>query len=134
MHRKAFTAALIGPITAKIQTVEGGDGIVRSTFEARTAVYDGFGNFDNMGRIGAITVTNAADQLASGAGIRESKFFAGAAGGIGDLTVTTASGSGVAATTAGDAEAGRDFEPAVAVAGRDAALPSVGAATACAGA
>jgi hypothetical protein len=90
-----FTAALIGPITAKIQTVEGGDGIVRSTFEARTSVYDGFGNFDNIGRIGAITVTNAADQLASGAGIRESKFFAGAAGGIGDLTVTTASGSGV---------------------------------------
>ena len=90
-----FTAALIGPITAKIQTVEGGDGIVRSTFEARTSVYDGFGNFDNIGRIGAITVTNAADQLQSGAGIRESKFFAGAAGGIGDLTVTTASGSGV---------------------------------------
>ena len=90
-----FTAAMIGPVTAKIQTVEGGDGIVRSTFEARTAVYDGFGNFDNMGRIGAITVTNAADQLASGAGIRESKFFAGAAGGIGDITITTASGSGV---------------------------------------
>jgi alanine racemase len=48
-----------------------------------------------MGRIGAITVTNAADQLASGAGIRESKFFAGAAGGSGDITVTTMSGSGV---------------------------------------
>ena len=90
-----FTAAMIGPVTARIQTVEGGDGIISSTFEARTSVYDGFGNFDNIGRIGAIKVTNAADQLASGAGIRESKFFAGAAGGIGDITVTTASGSGV---------------------------------------
>jgi hypothetical protein len=90
-----FTAAMIGPVTAKIQTVEGGDGIVASTFEARTAVYDGFGNFDNIGRIGSITVTNAADQLTSGAGIRESFFFAGAAGGFGNITVTTASGSGV---------------------------------------
>jgi len=90
-----FTAAMIGPVSVKIQTVEGGDGIVGSTFQARTSVYDGFGNFDNIGRIGAIVVTNAADQLQSGAGIKDSTFFAGAAGGIGDITVTTASGSGV---------------------------------------
>jgi hypothetical protein len=90
-----FTAAMIGPVTVRIQTVEGGDGIVASTFAARTAVYDGFGNFDNTGRIGAITVSNAASQLVSGAGIRQSVFTAGAAGGIGDINVTTASGSGI---------------------------------------
>jgi len=90
------TAAMIGPVTVRIQTVEGGDGIVASTFQARTAVYDGFGNFDNTGRIGAITVSNNADQLSSGAGIRQSTFSAGAAGGIGDINVRTASGSGIA--------------------------------------
>lgn len=92
------TAAMIGPVTVRIQTVEGGDGIVASTFTARTAVYDGFGNFDNTGRIGAITVSNNADQLASGAGIRQSTFSAGAAGGIGDINVRTASGSGIVAS------------------------------------
>jgi hypothetical protein len=93
-----FTAAIIGPVTVRIQTVEGGDGIVASTFTARTAVYDGFGNFDNTGRIGAITVSNNADQLASGAGIRQSTFSAGTAGGIGDINVRTASGSGIVAS------------------------------------
>ncbi len=106
-----FTAAMIGPVKARIQTVEGGDGIVRSTFDARTAVYDGFGNFDNIGRIGAITVTNAADQLASGAGIRESTFSAGAAGGIGDITVTTASGSGVIGSIFDASIQGLVFDP-----------------------
>jgi hypothetical protein len=106
-----FTAAMIGPVTAKIQTVEGGDGIVRSTFEARTAVYDGFGNFDNIGRIGAITVTNAANQITSGAGIRESTFFAGAAGGIGNITVTTASGSGVIGSIFDTSIRGVVFDP-----------------------
>jgi hypothetical protein len=90
-----FTAANIGAIVAKVQTVEGGNGILRSTFTARTAVYDEFGNFDNTGRIGDITVRNAADQLATGAGISTSAFSAGAAGGIGNITVTTASGSGI---------------------------------------
>ncbi|MFM7244021.1 MAG: hypothetical protein ACKO40_07580, partial [Planctomycetaceae bacterium] len=90
-----FTAAMVGPVTVRIQTVEGGDGIVASTFRARTAVYDGFGNFDNMGRIGAITVSNNADQLVSGSGIARSTFSAGAAGGIGDINVVTASGSGI---------------------------------------
>ena len=90
-----FTAAMIGRVTVRVQTVEGGDGIVSSTFEARTAVYDGFGNFDNLGRIGAITVRNAADQLTTGAGIRQSTFTAGAAGGIGDINVNTVSGSGI---------------------------------------
>lgn len=93
-----FTAAMIGPMTVRIQTVEGGDGIVDSTFTARTAVYDGFGNFDNTGRIGAITVSNNADQLTSGSGIARSTFTAGAAGGIGDINVVTASGSGIVAS------------------------------------
>ena len=93
--RSTFTAAMIGNVTAAIQTVEGGDGIVDSRFEARTAIYDGFGNFDNVGRIGNIKVTNAADQLQSGAGIRGTNFLAGAGGGIGNIDVTTASGSGI---------------------------------------
>jgi len=90
-----FTAAMIGNVEVWIQTVEGGDGIVGSTFEARTAVYDGYGNFDDTGRIGSIAVRNAADQLTTGAGIRQSTFTAGAAGGIGDINVNTVSGSGI---------------------------------------
>lgn len=106
-----FTAAMIGPVTARIQTVEGGDGIVGSTFQARTSVYDGFGNFDNMGRIGAIVVTNAADQLQSGAGIKNSNFSAGAAGGIGDITVTTTGGSGVIGSIFDSSIQGVVFDP-----------------------
>jgi hypothetical protein len=106
-----FTAAMIGPVTAAIQTVEGGDGIVDSRFEARTAIYDDFGNYDNVGRIGNVTVTNAADQLQSGAGIRGSKFFAGAGGGIGNLAVTTASGSGIIASAFDASIQGVVFDP-----------------------
>jgi len=93
--RSTFTAAMIGNVTVSVRTVEGGDGIVGSRFEARTAIYDGFGNFDNVGRIGNVTVTNAADQLVSGSGISRSTFFAGAGGGIGNIDVKTASGSGI---------------------------------------
>ena len=90
-----FTAAGIGNISVDVQTVEGGDGISRSTFTARTAVYDGVGNFNNTGTIGDIVVKNAADQLGTGNGITSGHFFAGAAGGIGNISVTTASGSGI---------------------------------------
>ena len=90
-----FIAAGIGTISVDVQTVEGGDGISRSTFTARTAVYDGVGNFNNTGTIGDIVVKNAADQLGTGNGITSGNFFAGAAGGIGNIRVTTASGSGI---------------------------------------
>jgi hypothetical protein len=106
-----FTAAMIGDVTAAIQTVEGGDGIVDSLFEARTAIYDGFGNYDNVGRIGNVTVTNAADQLQSGTGIRGSTFFAGAGGGIGNLAVTTASGSGIISSSFDASIQGVVFDP-----------------------
>lgn len=109
--RSTFTAAMIGNVTAAIQTVEGGDGIVDSRFEVRTAIYDGFGNFDNVGRIGNITVTNAADQLQSGAGIRGSRFLAGAGGGIGNISVTTASGSGIIASFFDTSIQGVVFDP-----------------------
>jgi hypothetical protein len=102
---------MIGNVTASVQTVEGGDGIVGSRFEARTAIYDGFGNFDNVGRIGNVTVTNAADQLTSGAGIRGSFFIAGAGGGIGSIAVTTASGSGIISSVFDASISGVVFDP-----------------------
>ena len=106
-----FTAAMIGNVTAAIQTVEGGDGIVDSRFEARTAIYDDFGNYDNVGRIGSVTVTDAAEQLASGTGIRGSSFLAGAGGGIGDIAVTTASGSGIISSIFDASIRGVVFDP-----------------------
>lgn len=109
--RSTFTAAMIGNVTASVQTVEGGDGIVDSRFEVRTAIYDGFGNFDNVGRIGDIKVTNAADQLTSGAGIRGSFFIAGAGGGIGSIAVTTASGSGIISSVFDASISGVVFDP-----------------------
>jgi hypothetical protein len=109
--RSTFKAAMIGNVTASVQTVEGGDGIVGSRFEARTAIYDGFGNFDNVGRIGDIKVTNAADQLTSGAGIRGSFFIAGAGGGIGSIAVTTASGSGIISSVFDASISGVVFDP-----------------------
>lgn len=90
-----FKAANIGAVSVAVQSVEGGDGIVDSSFSARTAVYDDRGNFDNTGTIGNVAVTNASDQLSTGAGISGTLFLAGAAGGIGNVTVTTASGSGI---------------------------------------
>ena len=90
-----FNAAIIGDISADVQTVEGGDGILRSRFNAETAVYDGRGNYDNTGTIGDITVTNRSGAVDGGAGIFESRFTAGAAGAIGDITVTTNLGSGI---------------------------------------
>lgn len=90
-----FNAATIGDISADVQTVEGGDGILRSRFNAETAVYDGRGNYDNTGTIGDITVTNRSGAVDGGAGIFESRFTAGAAGAIGDVTVTTNLGSGI---------------------------------------
>ena len=106
-----FTAAMIGNVTASVQTVEGGDGIVDSRFEARTAIYDDFGNYDNVGRIGNITVTNATDQLTSGAGIQGSTFLAGAGGGIGNIAVRTASGSGIISSIFDASIRGVVFDP-----------------------
>jgi len=71
---------------------EGGTAILASTFTARNAVADGLGNFDNMGVIGPITVTNSSLR---GNGIEASRFSAGAAGSIGDITVTTLGGTGI---------------------------------------
>lgn len=90
-----FTAAGLGDVNASVQTVEGGDGIVDSKFTARTDIYDGLGNFNNSGTIGDITVTNASGQAQTGVGIRGCTFLAGAAGGIGNISVSTADGPGI---------------------------------------
>jgi len=95
-----FTAANIGGVSADVQTVEGGNAIFGSTFTARTAVYDGRGNFDNTGTIGDVLVRNRSSaQPGLGTGIENSAFLAGAAGGIGDITVTTSGASGIFASS-----------------------------------
>jgi hypothetical protein len=94
-----FTAATIGIIAVDVQTVQGGGGILGSVFAAKTAVDDGRGNFDNTGTIGSITVKNASMQPGVGNGVSASVFRAGAAGGIGNVSVTTASGSAIVAST-----------------------------------
>ena len=73
-------------ITAEIRDFEGGAGISNSTFTSRTATYDGMGNFDNKGIIGDIIVKNASR---TGNGIERSRFYAGAAGRIGNIDVDT---------------------------------------------
>ena len=90
-----FNAAQIGTIYADVQTVEGGNAISRSTFTAHTAIHDGFGNFDDTGRIGDILVRNRASTNLAGIGIDTSNFVAGAAGAIGNISVTTNGGSGI---------------------------------------
>lgn len=91
-----FAAANIGNIFVDVQTVEGGDAILRSTFTASTAIYDGYGNYDNTGRIGDITVKNASSSMPGiGSGISTSSFYVGAAGGFGNINVTTETGSGI---------------------------------------
>jgi len=80
----SFDAAAIGAIDVAIDDFEGGAGISGSTFTTRTATYDGKGNFDNRGTIGSVKV----DSLARSAnGIESSRFFAGAAGSIGNVDV-----------------------------------------------
>ena len=79
-----FTAEQIGPIEVEVQNYEGGAGILGSTFTTRTAKYDGNGNVDNRGSIESIKVVN---QSRTGNGIEASRFYAGAAGSIGDITV-----------------------------------------------
>jgi len=96
-----FTAANIGNIEARVSTVEGGVAIDLSEFQAKTSVYDGKGNFNNTGTIGNILVDNRAEQNLPGvgAGISKSFFYAGPAGGIGDITVTTRSGIAITEST-----------------------------------
>jgi hypothetical protein len=95
-----FEAANIGNIYADVQTVEGGNAIFGSTFTARTAVYDGRGNFDNTGTIGDVLVRNRSSaQLGLGTGIENTAFLAGSAGSIGDITVTTSGASGILASS-----------------------------------
>jgi len=95
-----FEAANIGDLYVDVQTVEGGNAIFGSTFTAKTAVYDGRGNFDNTGTIGAIRVRNRSQSLAGiGTGIENSSFLAGPAGAIGDITVTTSGASGITLST-----------------------------------
>jgi hypothetical protein len=95
-----FEAANIGNIYADVQTVEGGNAIFGSTFTARTAVYDGRGNFDNTGTIGDVLVRNRSSaQLGLGTGIENTAFLAGSAGAIGDITVTTSGASGIFASS-----------------------------------
>lgn len=100
----------VGIVSVDVQTVEGGDGIAQSSFVVRTAVYDGKGNFDNTGSIGTVTVKNAADQAGVGNGISGSTFLAGAAGGFGNIAVTTASGSGIVASSFDASVIGRDID------------------------
>lgn len=79
-----FEAADIDSITVNMNDFEGGTAINGSSFIARTATYDGNGNFDNKGRIGDITI----DSLSRiGHGIDGSSFVAGAAGSIGNINV-----------------------------------------------
>lgn len=95
-----FEAANIGDLYVDVQTVEGGNAIFGSTFTAKTAVYDGRGNFDNTGTIGDVLVRNRSQSLAGlGTGIEKSAFLAGAAGAIGDLNVTTSGASGITFST-----------------------------------
>jgi hypothetical protein len=95
-----FTAALIGDVYVDVQSVEGGDAIARSTFTGRTAVYDEVGNFDNTGTIGDILVRNRSSSVPGlGVGIDTSAFLAGAAGGIGNISVTTSGATGIFAST-----------------------------------
>ena len=95
-----FEAANIGDLYVDVQTVEGGNAIFGSTFTAKTAVYDGRGNFDNTGTIGDVLVRNRSQSLAGlGTGIENSSFLAGAAGAIGDLNVTTSGDSGITFST-----------------------------------
>jgi len=84
-----FTGVEIGPIEVEINTVEGGTAIASSTFTAKSDFYDGFGNFDNKGRIGDISVSSISGFYH---GIDDSTFDAGSAGGIGAITVTTEGG------------------------------------------
>ena len=95
-----FEAANIGDLYVDVQTVEGGNAIFGSTFTAKTAVYDGRGNFDNTGTIGDVLVRNRSQSLAGlGTGIENSSFLAGTAGAIGDLNVTTNGASGITFST-----------------------------------
>ena len=91
-----FKAAMIGDVYADVQTVEGGNAILRSTFTAKTAVYDGLGNFNNTGSIGDVTVRHRSQSVPGiGTGIELSSFNAGTAGAIGDVRVTTSGASGI---------------------------------------
>jgi len=93
INTSTFTGESIRGIVVDVKNrEEGGAGIIASTFTARNAVADGNGNFDNAGAIGAITVTN---NSLRGNGIEASRFYAGAAGSIGDITVTTLGGTGI---------------------------------------
>lgn len=93
INASTFTGESILAIVVDVKNrEEGGAGIIASTFTARNAVADGSGNFDNAGAIGAITVTN---NSLRGNGIETSRFYAGAAGSIGDITVTTLGGTGI---------------------------------------
>lgn len=89
----SFEAEKIGFITVEVtDREEGGAGISASIFNARNAVYDGAGNFNNKGTIGAITVV---DGSLRGNGIEYSQFLAGAAGSIGDINVRVLGGTGI---------------------------------------
>jgi hypothetical protein len=92
-----FEGESIDSITVEVTDREdGGPGISGSIFTARNAVYDNRGNFNNEGTIGPITVT---DGSLRGNGIEHSDFLAGAAGSIGDITVTVLGGTGISSST-----------------------------------
>lgn len=89
----SFEAEKIGFVTVEVtDREEGGAGISASIFNARNAVYDGAGSFNNEGSIGAITVL---DGSLRGNGIEYSQFLAGAAGSIGDIYVRVLGGTGI---------------------------------------
>jgi hypothetical protein len=92
IYDSGFTGIAIGNIEVNVETVEGGTAIDMGTFLAKTAVYDGFGNFDNTGTIGAVKVVNVSGMFY---GIDNSSFNAGSAGSIGSIDVTTDGGTAI---------------------------------------
>ena len=86
MRNVMVSGAAIGGVTANVTSALGGPAIWGSTFKATTDVQSG-GHYDDTGTIGDIVVKSKAWAFA---GIDAAMFQAGAAGRIGDISVTTA--------------------------------------------
>jgi len=86
MKSVTVSGAAIGGVTANVTSALGGTGIWGSTFKATTDVQSG-SHYNDTGTIGDIVVKSKAWAFA---GIDAAMFQAGAAGRIGDISVTTA--------------------------------------------
>lgn len=86
MKSVTVSGAAIGGVTANVTSALGGPAIWGSTFKATTDVQSG-GHYNDTGSIGDIVVKSKAWAFA---GIDAAMFQAGAAGGIGDVSVSTA--------------------------------------------